>query len=79
MIRSARAKDEPGSAAALAGLCEAYWYPLYVFVRRMGKDAEDARDLTQGYFLRLMEKDYLENVREDAGKFRSFLLASLKH
>ena len=42
MIRSARAKDEPGSAAALAGLCEAYWYPLYVFVRRMGKDAEDA-------------------------------------
>ena len=70
MIRTARAKGEPGSAEALAGLCEAYWYPLYVFVRRMGNNAEDARDLTQGYFLRLMEKDYLDSVREDAGKFR---------
>ena len=79
MIRSARAKGEPGSAEALAGLCEAYWYTLYVFVRRMGRDPEDARDLTQGYFLRLMEKDYLDDVREEAGKFRSFLLASLKH
>jgi RNA polymerase sigma-70 factor (ECF subfamily) len=45
----------------------------------MGKSPDDARDLTQGYFLRLLEKDYLENVREEAGKFRSFLLASLKH
>jgi len=79
MIRSARAKDEPGSAEALAALCEAYWYPLYVFVRRMGKDADEAGDLTQGYFLRLMERDWLDNVRQEAGKFRSFLLASLKH
>lgn len=79
VIRSARAKDEPGSAEALASLCEAYWYPLYVFVRRMGHGADDARDLTQGYFLRLLEKDYLDDVRPEAGKFRSFLLASLKH
>jgi RNA polymerase sigma-70 factor (ECF subfamily) len=79
VIRSARAKDEPGSAEALASLCEAYWYPLYVFVRRMGHSADDARDLTQGYFLRLLEKDYLEGVNPEAGKFRSFLLASLKH
>jgi RNA polymerase sigma factor (sigma-70 family) len=79
VIRAARAKNEPDSAAALANLCEAYWYPLYFFVRRMGRDAEEARDLTQGYFLNLMERDYLETVREEAGKFRSFLLASMKH
>lgn len=79
MILSARAKGEPGSAEALAGLCEAYWYPLYVFVRRMGHGPDDARDHTQGYFLRLLEKDYLESVRPEAGRFRSFLLASMKH
>lgn len=79
MIRSARAKDEPGSTEALASLCEAYWFPLYVFVRRLGHDAESARDLTQSYFLRLLERDYLDDVRPDAGKFRSFLLASMKH
>lgn len=79
VIRSARSKDEPGSAEALASLCEAYWYPLYFFVRRMGHGADEARDLTQGYFLRLLEKDYLEDVDPEAGKFRSFLLASLKH
>ena len=79
MIRAARAKNEPDSAAALASLCEAYWYPLYFFVRRLGNGADDASDLTQGYFLNLMERDYLDTVREDAGKFRSFLLASMKH
>jgi RNA polymerase sigma-70 factor (ECF subfamily) len=79
VIRSARAKGEPGSAEALASLCEAYWYPLYVFVRRLGHGADEARDLTQGYFLRLLEKDYLEGVSPEAGKFRAFLLASLKH
>lgn len=79
VIRSARAKDEPGSAEALAALCEAYWYPLYVFVRRRGHGADEARDLTQGYFLRLLEKDYLDDVKPEAGRFRSFLLASMKH
>ncbi len=79
VVRAARAKSEPGSSEALAELCEAYWYPLYFFVRRMGHHADNARDLTQGYFLNLMERDYLDTVREDAGKFRSFLLASMKH
>ena len=79
VIRAARNKSEPGSTEALAALCEAYWYPLYFFVRRLGNDADDARDLTQGYFLNLMERNYLDTVREDAGKFRSFLLASMKH
>ena len=79
VIRSARAKDEPGSEVALATLCESYWYPLYVFVRRSGHDAESASDLTQGYFLKLMEKDFLKSVDPASGKFRSFLLASMKH
>ncbi|MDH3626705.1 MAG: sigma-70 family RNA polymerase sigma factor [Acidobacteriota bacterium] len=79
VIRAARAKGEPGSAEALAGLCEAYWYPLYVFVRRSGHAVDAARDLTQGYFLKLLEKDYLDDVRPEAGKFRSFLLVSMKH
>lgn len=79
VVRSARARDEPGSAEALARLCEAYWYPLYFFVRRTGRGADEARDLTQGYFLRMLERNYLDDVRPEAGKFRSFLLASMKH
>jgi RNA polymerase sigma-70 factor (ECF subfamily) len=79
MVRSARAKHEPGSAEALARLCEAYWYPLYYFVRRLGHGPDDARDLTQGYFAQMLERDYLDDVRPETGKFRSFLLASMKH
>ena len=79
VVLSARAGDEPGSDEALAQLCEVYWYPLYVFVRRSGRQAEEALDLTQGYFLRLMEADFLERVRPEAGRFRSFLLSSMKH
>jgi len=79
VVLSARARGEPGSKAALTQLCESYWYPLYVFVRRRGYGSDEALDLTQGYFLQLIERDYLKNVRPEAGKFRSFLLATLKH
>ena len=79
VIRAARARDEPGSSEALAELCRAYWYPLYFGARRLGHDPEEARDLTQGYFVKLLEKNWLDDVRPEAGKFRSFLLASLKH
>jgi RNA polymerase sigma-70 factor (ECF subfamily) len=79
VVLTARAKGEPGSEEALAWLCETYWYPLYFFVRRRGYAFDEALDLTQGYFLRLMERDYLRDVRPEVGKFRSFLLASLKH
>ncbi len=64
---------------ALAALCEAYWEPLYAFTRRRGYPAEEARDLTQGFFVQLLEKDYLASVRPSAGKLRSFLLVSLRH
>jgi RNA polymerase sigma-70 factor (ECF subfamily) len=60
-------------------LCEDYWFPLYAFVRRSGYDAADAEDLTQEFFARLLEKQYLAAADRHRGKFRCFLLASLKH
>ena len=59
-------------------LCRTYWFPLYAYVRRHGHSREDAEDLTQGFFTRLLEKNYLEGVTSDKGKFRSFLLTALK-
>lgn len=64
---------------ALTTLCETYWPPLYAFLRRRGHSPEDAQDLVQGFFLRFLEKNYLSAVDPERGKFRSFLLASLKH
>jgi RNA polymerase sigma factor (sigma-70 family) len=69
----------PGSRSALADLCRLYWYPLYAFVRRRGYSAEDAQDLTQGFFLSLLERRSLRQVHPERGKFRSFLLASIKN
>ena len=63
---------------ALEELCHTYWYPLYAYVRRRGHSREDAEDLTQGFFARLLEKNYLEGITSDKGKFRSFLLVALK-
>ena len=67
------------SERALAQLCRAYWYPLYAFVRRQGHSPQDAEDLTQGFFAHLLEKKALGAVEREKGKFRSFLLASLKN
>jgi RNA polymerase sigma-70 factor (ECF subfamily) len=67
------------AAGALEELCRAYWYPLYVFVRRQGYSPEDAQDLTQDFFYRLLEKDYIGKADRCRGKFRTFLLVSLKH
>jgi RNA polymerase sigma-70 factor (ECF subfamily) len=65
--------------AALEGLCRTYWYPLYAFVRRRGYDAERAQDLTQEFFARFLEKNDVAAARSERGRFRSFLLASMKH
>src|SRR5215213_3277150 len=65
--------------AALEGLCETYWYPLYAFVRRRGYDADRAQDLTQDFFARFLEKNDVAAARSERGRFRSFLLASMKH
>jgi len=74
------ARDAPSSEArqALEGLCQAYWYPLYVFVRHQGFDAEEARDLTQAYFAELIEKGYLADFDPELGRFRVFLKTSIK-
>jgi len=64
---------------ALADLCGSYWDPLYAFARHMGYSADDARDLTQGFFAVLLEKEYLQEADRKRGKFRSFLLAAFKH
>lgn len=64
---------------ALATLCENYWFPLYAFVRRAGYSAEDAQDLTQEFFLRLLTKNYLAVADPQRGRFRSFLLGAMKH
>jgi RNA polymerase sigma factor (sigma-70 family) len=69
----------PGSAEALSELCQRYWYPLYGFTRRRGYNPEESRDLTQGFFLHLLERRTLTRVDPEKGKFRSFLLASLQN
>jgi len=64
---------------ALEALCRAYWYPLYAFVRRRGYHAHDAQDLTQSFFLRILETDGLAAADPARGRFRSFLLGAMKH
>ena len=68
----------PRSAAALEALCSTYWYPLYAYLRRQGRPPHDAQDLTQGFFARLLQKDYLQAAAREKGKFRTFLLVALK-
>jgi RNA polymerase sigma-70 factor (ECF subfamily) len=79
LVLAARDRSAPEARAALAALCTTYWYPLYAFVRRKGHDAERAADLTQEFFARLLEKDYLQSVDPSKGRFRSFLLAACSH
>jgi RNA polymerase sigma factor (sigma-70 family) len=79
LILAAREGNSPQANAALESLCRAYWYPLYVFVRRRGFSVEDAQDLTQEFFARLLQRDFLRGVAREKGRFRSFMLASLKN
>src|SRR6266850_2390756 len=71
--------ESPQASEALAQLCNTYWYPLYVYVRRKGYAAHDAQDLTQEFFARLLARNYLSVADRNRGKFRSFLLGSLEH
>lgn len=70
--------DAQGREAALQKLCHAYWYPLYAYIRWRGNGPEDAQDLTQEFFLKLIEKNWLSNVAPEGARFRSFLLTVLK-
>jgi len=75
------AGDDNTSVArdAVATLYQTYWYPLYAYVRRRGRSADDARDLVQAFFLSLLERRDFGRVSPDRGRFRAFLLASMKH
>jgi RNA polymerase sigma factor (sigma-70 family) len=79
VVLSAGRKSSPQSDHALGELCQTYWFPLYAYVRRRGHSKEDAEDLVQAFFARFLEKNYLEGLSAERGKFRAFLLASLKH
>jgi DNA-directed RNA polymerase specialized sigma24 family protein len=79
VVHAAAGSDPRASRAALATLCEAYWYPVYAFVRRSGHDAELARDLTQGFFTRLIEKRDIGAADPGRGRFRAFLLGTVRH
>jgi len=79
LVLRAAATDSEGSRAALAGLCEAYWYPLYAFVRRRGSRHEEAADLTQAFFVHVIEKHALRDLDPTHGRFRAFLLTSFKN
>jgi RNA polymerase sigma-70 factor (ECF subfamily) len=73
------APDSPDARSAMASLCRTYWYPLYAFVRRSGYGHDDAMDLTQGFFAKMLEKNDLRTVDPARGRFRSWLLGCLKH
>jgi RNA polymerase sigma-70 factor (ECF subfamily) len=75
----ARGAQSAEAREALGELCQIYWYPLYAFIRRSGYTREDAQDLSQGFFARLLSQDWLAQVDQSKGRFRSFLLAALKH
>jgi RNA polymerase sigma factor (sigma-70 family) len=77
VLHAADSKD-PTAEASLSRLCQTYWYPLYYYIRRLGHSPEDAQDLTQEFLARLVHKDYLNGVKQEKAKFRSFLLVALK-
>ena len=72
-------RHTPSADAALEQLCRTYWFPLYAYVRRRGHTKQDAEDLTQAFFARFLGKNYLNGLSAERGRFRAFLLASLKN
>ena len=79
LVSAAGRRDTPESRAALSDLCRRYWYPVYAYVRRRGRNADDALDLTQGFFTRLIDKNDLAAADRTRGRFRAWLLTAVKH
>jgi RNA polymerase sigma-70 factor (ECF subfamily) len=79
VVLAAKNGEATEAVVALDKLCRTYWPPLYAYIRRDGHSATDAQDLTQAFFARLLEKDFLRHLHDQRGKFRSFLLTFLKH
>src|ERR1041385_7913523 len=79
IVLGAGQNDTTQAQDALGRLCQTYWYPLYAYVRQRGHSPEDAQDLTQEFFARLLSKKSLRQIRRGGGKFRSFLLTAMNH
>jgi RNA polymerase sigma-70 factor (ECF subfamily) len=79
LVLSAGQAADARSRDALASLCERYWYPLYGYLRRRGHSRDEAQDLTQEFFARVLEKRYIERADRSKGRFRTFLLTSLTY
>jgi RNA polymerase sigma-70 factor (ECF subfamily) len=79
LIQAAGRNSSTESRRALEELCRAYWYPLYAYLRRQGQSPEDAQDLTQEFFARFLENKYFKVADRERGRFRTFLLTSMKH
>ena len=79
LVTAAGKQNTPESRRALSDLCRLYWYPVYAFVRRRGYDADEALDLTQGFFTRLIDKNDLAAADRNRGRFRAWLLTAVKH
>ena len=78
LVRAVQSGSAEEAARAMEALCKSYWYPIYAFLRRTGRSAPDAEDLTQAFFHKLITGDALQTARPEAGKLRSWLLAVLK-
>ena len=78
MVAAAGDPQRKDARSALVSLCESYWYPLYAYLRRRGYPADQAQDLTQEFFVRVLEGRYLDRADPEKGRFRSFILTSLK-
>ena len=79
LVAAAGRKTDARSVEALASVCEMYWFPVYAFIRRQGNGPEEGADLTQEFFARVIEKDYIGDADPARGRFRSFLCASIRH
>src|SRR5688572_4114943 len=79
LVLAAGRRGSAEADVALAQLCSLYWYPIFAFVRRRGHSVEDAQDLTQSFFARLIEKEDFAAADRDRGRFRTFLLTACQH
>lgn len=79
LLTAIKKQGSPEAASALETLCSTYWFPVYAFIRRSGRSADEARDLTQAFFARVLEKNYFQDAEQTRGRFRTFLLASVRH
>jgi RNA polymerase sigma-70 factor (ECF subfamily) len=77
VVLAAAGADTPNAQVALERLCRTYWYPLYAYARRRGQSVEDAQDLTQAFFARLLERHWVGDADRERGRFRTFLLTAM--